>query len=100
MLGGFDLRDGLLDLSPESTGVRPSGEMTASQRRACRRRRLSENGVNIPPRNDAVMREGDAVHRLAASAECRANVDVQNGARTPRKAVCRYSSEGLRLRQA
>src|SRR5215470_16738564 len=99
-LGGFDLRDELLDLSRENSCVHPSGEVTASQRRAHRRRRLSENGVNVPRRNDAVMGEGDAVYRLAASAECCANVDVQNSARTTRKRVCGYSSEGLRLRQA
>src|SRR5262249_43953 len=97
--GGFDRRDELVDLTRESTGVRPSGEVTAVHRRPCRCRRLSQNGVNVPPRTDAVMREGNAVHRLAASAKCGANVDVQNGARTTRKAACGYSSEGLGLRQ-
>jgi hypothetical protein len=100
MLRRFDLRNELLNLGRENTAVRPSGEVTASQRRAGRRRRLSENAVNVRSRNDAVMGEGDAVHRLAAPAECCANVDVKNGARTTRKAACRHSSEGLRLRQA
>src|SRR5262249_27251809 len=99
-LGGFDLRDKLLDLSRKNTAVRPSGEVGARQRRACRRRRLSKNGVNVPLRNDAVMGEGDAVHRLGASAECCANVDIQDSARTTSKAVRGYSSESLRLCQA
>src|SRR5262245_19144490 len=100
MLGGFDLRDKILDLSRKNTGVHPSGEVSARQRRARRRRRLSKNGVNVPPRNDAVMGEGDAVYRLGASAECCANVDVQDGARTTCKAVCGYPSECLGLCQA
>jgi hypothetical protein len=33
------------------------------------------------------MGEGDAVDRLATSAECGAHIDIQNGARTTREAA-------------
>src|SRR5262245_14948767 len=98
--GGFDLGDELLDLSRKSTGVRPPGEVTAGQRCARRCGRLSENGVNVATRNDLVIGEGDALYRLHAAAECRADVDAQNGARATRKAASGYPSKGLRLRHA